>query len=65
MDHSSSIASTLCALGTDDRTRMDVLGHSVAATTRGYTHGDLTLQTKAMGQLGDALAWNPKFDEWK
>ncbi|MDN6428431.1 MAG: site-specific integrase [Propionibacterium sp.] len=59
------VATVLNALGTDERTRMDVLGHSVAATTRGYTHGDLTLQAKAMGQLGAALTWEPRFDEWK
>lgn len=48
---------TLLAGMTDDSTRMSILGHTNAATTRGYTHRDLSLQARAMQQLGNTLDW--------
>lgn len=44
-------ATLLHALGVDESTRMQVLGHSSATTTRGYTHADLTLASAALSRL--------------
>lgn len=48
-------ATLLLALGISEDVRMAILGHSVATTTRGYTHVDLTLLRRAMEQLGASL----------
>lgn len=49
-------ATLLYALGVPEQTRMEILGHSSATTTAGYTHVDLTMQRDAMGQLDAALS---------
>src|SRR5699024_5037012 len=49
-------ATLLYALGVPEQTRMEILGHSSATTTAGYTHVDLTMQRDAMRELGSALA---------
>ena len=49
-------ATLLYALGVPEQTRMEILGHSSATTTAGYTHVDLTMQRDAMGQLAAALS---------
>lgn len=46
----------LLRLGVDTSVVMSILGHSSAATTRGYQHSDLTLQRDAMNRLGGLLA---------
>lgn len=51
-----STATLLYALGVDEQTRMRILGHSSATTTRGYTHRDLTLERAAMARVEGALA---------
>ena len=43
------------ALGVDEATRMQILGHSSATTTRGYTHADLTLARAGMDQYAALL----------
>lgn len=49
-------ASTLLyALGVPEQTRMEILGHSSATTTAGYTHIDLTMQQDAMRLYGERL----------
>lgn len=45
----------LYALGVPEQTRMEILGHSSATTTAGYTHVDLTMQRDAMERLGDLI----------
>ena len=54
MRHTTS--TLLYAMGVDEQTRMAILGHSSATTTRGYTHRDLTLERAAMKQMEDALS---------
>jgi len=49
-------ATLLYALGVPEQTRMEILGHSSATTTAGYTHVDLTMQRDAMGALSSALS---------
>lgn len=49
-------ATLLYALGVPEQTRMEILGHSSATTTAGYTHVDVTMQREAMRQLGVLLA---------
>lgn len=51
--HTSS--TLLAALGVDEATRMQILGHSSATTTRGYTHADLTLARAGMDQYAALL----------
>lgn len=51
-------ATLLAFLGVPEQTRMEILGHSSATTTRGYTHIDQTMATAAMGKL-DALLTTP------
>ena len=49
-------ASTLLyALGVPEQTRMEILGHSSATVTAGYTHIDLTMQQDAMRLYGQRL----------
>lgn len=49
-------ASTLLAvLGTDEATRMQILGHSSATTNRGYTHADLALALRGLDQVDGLL----------
>lgn len=45
----------LYALGVDEVTRMQILGHSSATTNRGYTHADLTLAREGMDRLAGLL----------
>lgn len=49
-------ATLLQSLGVDEATRMSVMGHSEAATQRGYAHIDLTLQRRALDALGERLS---------
>lgn len=49
-------ATLLHALGVDEQTRMDILGHSSATTTQGYTHVTGPVAADAMGRLGALLA---------
>src|SRR5690625_1459167 len=49
-------ASLLLALGVPEPVIMQILGHSVVATTRRYAHVDLALARSAMEKLGEALA---------
>lgn len=46
----------LLALGVEESVRMAILGHSEAATTRLYSHVDLSVQRKAMDTYGAAVA---------
>jgi integrase len=48
-------ATLLQALGIDEQTRMDILGHSAATTTRGYTHITGAVAADAIGRLGTLL----------
>jgi integrase len=48
-------ATLLQALGVPEAVRMEILGHSVATTQRGYAHVDLSLQREGLAQLGAAL----------
>ena len=48
-------ATLLHALGVDEQTRMQILGHSSATTTRGYTHVDLTLARAGIDALAGLL----------
>lgn len=48
-------ATLLAHLGVPEQTRMEILGHSSATTTRGYTHIDQTMATAAMARLGGLL----------
>lgn len=48
-------ATLLLALGVPEDVRMAILGHSVAATARGYAHVDLTLSRRALSQLESAI----------
>lgn len=49
-------ATLLAYLEVPEQTRMEILGHSSATTTRGYTHIDQTMATAAMGRFGELLA---------
>jgi len=48
-------ATLLHALGADEQTRMQVLGHSSATVTAGYTHIANSITADYMGRLGDLL----------
>lgn len=48
-------ATLLLACGVDERTVMQILGHSSAAMTRHYQHVDLTMAREALGKLGALL----------
>lgn len=49
--------STLLAdLGVDEQTRMQILGHSSATVTRGYTHITSEAAARAVAALGDLLS---------
>lgn len=48
-------ATLLYALGVPEQTRMEILGHSSATTTAGYTHVDVTMQRDAMALLDGLL----------
>lgn len=52
-------ATLLQSMGVDEATRMAIMGHSVAATQRGYAHVDLTLQRRALDALGERLSLRP------
>lgn len=49
-------ATLLQSIGVDEATRMAIMGHSEAATQRGYAHVDLTLQRQALDALGERLS---------
>lgn len=49
-------ATLLQSMGVDEATRMAIMGHSEAATQRGYAHVDLTLQRQALDALGERLS---------
>lgn len=52
-------ASTLLAItGADEKTRMDMLGHTTTQINRRYTHDDMTLQRAASARLGEVLAFD-------
>ena len=53
-------ATLLHALGADEQTRMQVLGHSSATVTAGYTHIADSITADYMGRLGDLL--RPQLD---
>lgn len=55
-------ATLLLALGVPEDVRMAILGHSVAATTQKYTHVDLTLSRRALGQLESAITDDTRSD---
>ena len=48
-------ATLLHALGADEQTRMQILGHSSATVTAGYTHLSNAITADAMGRLGELL----------
>ena len=48
-------ATLLHALGADEQTRMQILGHSSATVTAGYTHIANSITADYMGRLGDLL----------
>lgn len=48
-------ATLLHALGADEQTRMQILGHSSATVTAGYTHLSNAITADAMGKLGALL----------
>ena len=48
-------ATLLHALGADEQTRMQILGHSSATVTAGYTHIANSITAEYMGRLGDLL----------
>lgn len=48
-------ATLLHALGADEQTRMQILGHSSATVTAGYTHITNAIAADAMGKLGSLL----------
>ncbi|MDR1387124.1 MAG: site-specific integrase [Propionibacteriaceae bacterium] len=49
-------ATLLHDLGIDEQTRMDILGHSEATVTRGYTHVTSETAHAAMRRLGELVA---------
>lgn len=49
-------ATLLAYLDVPEQTRMEILGHSSATTTRGYTHIDQTMAAAAMSKFGHLLA---------
>lgn len=49
-------ATLLHALGADEQTRMQILGHSSATVTAGYTHLANSITADYMGKLGDLLS---------
>lgn len=48
-------ATLLQAIGVDESTRIEILGHSSITTTRGYEHVPLGLRQAAIGKLADVL----------
>lgn len=53
-------ATLLLACGVDERTVMQILGHSSAAMTRHYQHVDLTMARDALAKLGALLTPTPR-----
>lgn len=51
-------ATLLYSLGVDEVTRMAIMGHTSAVTTRIYTHRDMTLQESALGKLAGLISDN-------
>ncbi|KRD36846.1 hypothetical protein ASE27_10340 [Oerskovia sp. Root918] len=51
-----STATLLYKLGVPEQTRMEILGHSSATTTAGYTHIDITMAREAMSAFDGLLA---------
>lgn len=49
-------ATLLADLGVDEQTRMQILGHSSATVTRGYTHVTSSAAARGIGALGALLA---------
>lgn len=56
-------ASTLLAItGADEKTRMDMLGHTTTQINRRYTHDDMSLQRAASARLGSTLEFDYSAD---